>query len=739
MWSWNMFCDPMWRPLSATLLHFVWQGILVAAAWKVLFWCCRGCRVQAQYVLGLAGLAVLMACPLVTFALLQSNARVNAVPTFPVGVAERPAFDLANVSASPSGSVPKLAAENVTPWRSILQQWADASQPYLIGGWIAGLAILSGRLLCGAIGARRLRRGRQPVSAKLVERAAVLARRLGLRTVPGVFVSDMTRDAVVTSLLRPMVLLPAAWLLEMTPEVLEAVIAHELAHIRRFDLWVNLFQRLVETILFYHPAVWWLSHGVRLAREMCCDELAVAVTGERMVYATALEFAAQRRLASARPLLAVALGDTRMTLLNRVSNVLGSADGENKGRWWPMVMLVLLVVLVSCFAVVLVGRGKYTADSFLRVSMQEKPLAFAGEGQLVDRDRFEIYKNTQSQLVTSRFVLLAALRNREMYKLPSVQAEQQKGDPVQWLQGMVKVTFPGNAELMRVSVTRNDPQEAMTVVRSVVDAFLTEVVNAERDQKMQRIVELDKACTGKETEIRCKREDLKRLAATLGTSDTETLSVQQKLALEELSASRQELKKSQFDLQRLQSELAAQQALLKGGDNVEIADGDEELELLVQKDPVALHLRENLAQLEVARLARNRAAGSEPDDAKQSQNDLELIQNQYNARRTELCGLIRKKHHKSIQRQIQLLETAITSMSEQVKNREVEVERQQKETNRFGTSTVDLEMLRTDIRNMDVILASLAQERERLKVESRSTPRITLLQRAEIPEVATWW
>ena len=268
------------------------------------------------------------------------------------------------------------AAEKPAGWQDAVQQWADAAQPYLIGGWIAGLTILSGRLLFGVVGARRLRRGRRPVSAELADRVAVLAQRLGLRMVPGVFVSDVVRDAVVTGLLRPMVLLPAAWLLEMTPEVLEAVIAHELAHIRRFDLWVNLFQRLVETILFYHPAVWWLSHRVRLVREMCCDELAVAATGERVVYATALEFAAQRRLAPARPLLEVALGATRMTLLSRVRNVLGLPDGEKKGRWWPTLVLGLLVLLVVCFAIALVGRGKYVASTYLRVAMQEKPIAF---------------------------------------------------------------------------------------------------------------------------------------------------------------------------------------------------------------------------------------------------------------------------------------------------------------------------------------------------------------------------
>ena len=74
---------------------------------------------------------------------------------------------------------------------------------------------------------------------------------------------------MVVGILRPMVLLPAAWIAEMPPEILEAVIAHELAHIRRRDLWATFFQRLVETLLFYHPAVWWISRRVsRRTRKM---------------------------------------------------------------------------------------------------------------------------------------------------------------------------------------------------------------------------------------------------------------------------------------------------------------------------------------------------------------------------------------------------------------------------------------------------------------------------------------
>ena len=108
-------------------------------------------------------------------------------------------------------------------------------------------------------------------------------------TPPRVRVCRRVAEAVAIGLFKPMILLPAAWLSELPPDMLEAVLAHELAHVRRLDLWVNLLQRLVETLLFYHPAMWWLSHRLRTERELCCDELAATVTNDRVRYAETLE------------------------------------------------------------------------------------------------------------------------------------------------------------------------------------------------------------------------------------------------------------------------------------------------------------------------------------------------------------------------------------------------------------------------------------------------------------------
>jgi ankyrin repeat protein len=173
-----------------------------------------------------------------------------------------------------------------------------------------------------------------------------------------VLISPSALQAIAVGYLRPMVLLPASMVTQMPPEMLEAVIAHELAHIRRFDLWVNLLQRIVETLLFYHPAVWWLSSRLRKERELCCDELAVGATGERLTYASALESMGRARILARRPALAAGFGRDDMPILSRVRYVLGLAPRPQDSRFWlaGVVTIMLLAALAIPTTLVLTRR-----------------------------------------------------------------------------------------------------------------------------------------------------------------------------------------------------------------------------------------------------------------------------------------------------------------------------------------------------------------------------------------------
>jgi len=186
-----------------------------------------------------------------------------------------------------------------------------------------------------------------------------------------------------------------------------------------------------------------------------------------------------------------------------------------------------------------------------------------GGAAQIDRDRFDIYKNTQATLLSSRYVLRVALRNPKVAKLPLIRQQQAPGDAEMWLEDRLRVRFPGNAEVMAVSVDGDDPEQADVLVNAVVDAYISEVVNAESSRKIQRLSDLEKLYAERDQDLRKKRETLKVMARESGASDSETLSIKQKLALEELALYRQEVVKSQSDLGHYKVELAVQNAFLE--------------------------------------------------------------------------------------------------------------------------------------------------------------------------------
>jgi hypothetical protein len=166
----------------------------------------------------------------------------------------------------------------------------------------------------------------KPIGQELHERCMALERRMGLDRVIRYCQCHRLDAPAVLGWFRPVVLLPICALTGMDEQQIEAVIAHELAHIRRLDCFVNLFQIAVETLLFYHPAVWWVSQRVRAERENCCDDEAIAICGDAVVYARALTLMEEWRTAPA-----LLMAANRSPLAERVVRLLG-LDGDATGR-----------------------------------------------------------------------------------------------------------------------------------------------------------------------------------------------------------------------------------------------------------------------------------------------------------------------------------------------------------------------------------------------------------------------
>jgi capsular exopolysaccharide synthesis family protein len=405
-------------------------------------------------------------------------------------------------------------------------------------------------------------------------------------------------------------------------------------------------------------------------------------------------------------------------------------------RHWLMCLGIGMATAAIAGLAVWFGIGEqYTATGYLRVAMSEMPVLVQTDFGSSDRERFEIYKNTQRQLITSRYVLQAALRKPEMARIPDIEYEIKHRDPIEWLARWLNVGFPGRAEVMTVSFSMAKAEEAKTIVAAVVDAYLTEVVNAERERKRKRVTELETVCASKEQELRTKREELRGLGREANSMDTNTLNTKQQIALQELSLYRGELAKSQFEMQRLQGELAAQQALLKNVDMVDVPAA--ELDLLVQTDPVARQLGMELAWKKMDEVYTNNAAkpGVQSKYAERYGREVQMLQQQYDMRVAELRQKVQEKEKAKIASEILRLETMLASLQGQYENVQKNVAELQKRAEQFGFLTVDMEMLIADLQQQSLATAEMAGEREKLKVELRSPSRVESLGEVELPLV----
>jgi beta-lactamase regulating signal transducer with metallopeptidase domain len=314
------------------LLHFVWQGSVVALS---LAGACRVWRdgsAHARYLAGCLALAVMVAAPLGTAFVLATRA-------------DAPAASVVMRDGSPRGGGVDATAGHVDAWAGPRIKVPERYFPVVVASWLAGVLVLLLRAGGSWYEVHRLRRlARSFAPSPWQASAERLAGRLALNA--SVWVSELSAVDVPTVLgwLRPVILLPVSAIAQLPAAQVEAILAHELAHIRRHDYLVNLVQAVVEAVLFYHPAVWWVSARIREEREQCCDEIVVALSGRRDEYAEALAALEQRR--AGHRVLAPAATDGQ--LLRRIKRILQmpATDDVSSPPWAPTLALAAAFVLV---------------------------------------------------------------------------------------------------------------------------------------------------------------------------------------------------------------------------------------------------------------------------------------------------------------------------------------------------------------------------------------------------------
>ena len=312
--------------VGAVLLHFLWQGVLIGAIYALARPFFPG--MSARYRVGLTALVGLALCPIVTLAYLWPETGIHAVS-----------------SALPTIGATMLAAADhaVSGWQ------LRAVLPWLVGTWFVCVALLATRSLWQWRQLVRIVREASAPAPEWTARLARLRERFGLRRPVRLLCSARAVTPMLIGWLRPVVLLPASMMTGFTPAQVELIIAHELGHVCRWDYVANLFQVLLETVLFYHPVVHWISHDVRNTRESCCDDLVLNLAdGNPITYARTL--ADLEELRHDEGLLIPALGASGGILLARIRHIVGVSEGQERAPRTHSLPVLLIVVALALMA-----------------------------------------------------------------------------------------------------------------------------------------------------------------------------------------------------------------------------------------------------------------------------------------------------------------------------------------------------------------------------------------------------
>jgi len=319
--------------LGWTLLHFCWQATAIALAYGAIDMALRNLGSRARYGLAVAALLAMVLMAAATLLHELAVASLAGADMAAIRIGDVVSVDAIGGARRATGDSLGIAA--LLPWLDLM--------------WLAGVLCLTLRALGGY---HVLRRFVRATDADVPEQLTLLVR--GLCTRLGItrpVVLRLSREACgpfVVGVVRAVIVVPVSALTALSPAQLEAVLAHELAHVRRADFLWNILQTIVETLFFFHPAVWWIGRRMRAERELCCDDMALAACGDPVTYATAL--VALERVRPAHPLAPALDGHgSGSGLRARILRILGTAP-QRPQRVAPLLLAGAAIASLLLFS-----------------------------------------------------------------------------------------------------------------------------------------------------------------------------------------------------------------------------------------------------------------------------------------------------------------------------------------------------------------------------------------------------
>lgn len=334
MFQESIIDSPLLAGLAITLIHFIWQGVLVALVLKALLSLISYQKSQLRYALSTLAMFANLCLPLITFFLVydidyrQATSFVHALPLLDQN------FYLEQITAN--------------AW---YMEWLE-HLPALAILWLSIVIALTLKLIIELYNVNKLPlQGCSPADVTLQKRFDALIAKVGISRNVALLLSNKTDVPMAIGWLKPVVLIPFSMLSGLTPQQLDMLLLHELAHIRRHDYLVNFLQTLVEILLFFHPAVRWVSKQMRNEREYCSDDIAVEHGGCSVAYAHTLADTAslcEKHRHRTIPSMAMAAsgGDLKQRVVRLLDDQQHCTKSTDSGKWLASFTILFAIVFL---------------------------------------------------------------------------------------------------------------------------------------------------------------------------------------------------------------------------------------------------------------------------------------------------------------------------------------------------------------------------------------------------------
>jgi beta-lactamase regulating signal transducer with metallopeptidase domain len=506
--------NPLANRVGWALLHSLWQGALIGLAFGFVIQSLRGRSANARYLVACFALGLLVLAPAVTFCFSMSEALSHGPAPPATG------YTVPTAISSYSTPPPLAAADNPAPppgGQGILSQTA----PWLAGLWFTGVLVYLIRLTQSGWRVKKLQSApHEPVDAEWLERLDHLCRRLAISRRVKLAKSALVEVPTVIGWLQPVILMPVATLAGLTTSQLEAILAHELAHVKRLDYLVNVCQCVIEALMFYHPVAWWISRCIREERENCCDDLVVQVCGDRLGYARALTTLEDARAAHSRFAFAASGG----SLLQRIRRLLGNESGAaNPWHLGGVALLGIGLLLITLGVATLLAPTNY--KSAARVRLGDSPSANLSMNENGRSREDPFYLQTEFQVIESEIVLKPAIEklnlNVEWGKKYGDGAPLKTSESIQLLKARMDLHAIPNTRLVDIGVYSEDREEAARLANAIAETYREHRLNANLYAVREGVKVLEERFQEQEAKIRLAQSNVIWLRIGLAISDAE--------------------------------------------------------------------------------------------------------------------------------------------------------------------------------------------------------------------------